>query len=59
VAARFDDPQTTEAAAANPNLPIDLMGRILRRRGRPSERPDDTAIIMGGRSRSFMPVTDP
>jgi cytochrome c5 len=25
----FDDPQTTEAAAANPHLPVDLMHRIL------------------------------
>ncbi|MFG1951387.1 hypothetical protein [Micromonospora sp. NPDC048830] len=27
--ALFDDPETTEAAASNPNLPVDLMERIL------------------------------
>jgi hypothetical protein len=43
----FDDPQTAEAAAANPNLPVDLMERILADAVDLPRRPDDAAIVLG------------
>ena len=54
----FDDPQTTEAAAANPNLPVDLMERILADAVGFPGPPDDAAIILGARSPSSVPLTE-
>jgi hypothetical protein len=53
----FEDPETTEAAAANPNLPVELMVAILEAPIDSGNPPEDTVVVLGHTMPTHEPIT--
>ncbi len=54
----FEDPETAEAAAANPNLPVELMTAILDAPIDPSGPPHETILMLGHTMPTHEPITE-
>ncbi|MEV4538058.1 hypothetical protein AB0J82_30180 [Asanoa sp. NPDC049518] len=54
----FEDPETTEAAAANPNLPVELMVAILDAPIDADNPPQETVLVLGHTMPTHEPLTE-
>ena len=54
----FEDPETAAAAAANPNLPVELMVAILDAPIDSSTPPEDTVLVLGHTMPSHESITE-
>ncbi|WP_127505606.1 hypothetical protein [Actinoplanes solisilvae] len=54
----FDDPETTEAVAANPNLPVELMEAILEAATESDDPPQDAVLVLGYTTPTHEPIAE-
>ncbi|GAA3233474.1 hypothetical protein ACFO1B_23195 [Dactylosporangium siamense] len=54
----FEDPETTEAAAANPNLPVEVMEAILEAPIDTGNPPENPTLVLGHTMPSHEPITE-
>ncbi|MGK5685447.1 hypothetical protein [Actinoplanes sp. URMC 104] len=54
----FDDPETTAPAAANPNLPVDLMEAVLEAPIDPGEPSQDDVLVLGHTTPTHEPLAE-